>query len=91
MLCNNATVPRERRLNNIRLSKWTIFKALLLTHTHTANSSSITVGEHNWDLKQEGGTDGGKYYTYTGVHTLHCTVRAVPQRVVMVNMNVHTD
>lgn len=42
-------------------------------HTHTqgalllrctANNSRITVGNHNWDLKQEGRTDGGKHYTY---------------------------
>lgn len=35
----------------------------------TANNSRITVGKHNWDLKQEGWTDGESHYACTS-HTL---------------------
>lgn len=36
---------------------------------YTANNSRITVGKHDWDLKQEGRTDGGKHYTHA-THTI---------------------
>lgn len=38
----------------------------------TANNSRITVGKHNWDLKQEGWTDGESHYactSHTHAHT----------------------
>lgn len=43
-------------------------RGLPLLLTCTANNSRITVGKHNWDLRQKQRTDGEDYYTLTHRH-----------------------